>query len=249
MNKNNTTRETMKKAIIFLALIFIGNLSQAQSNPNITTTTTTKASATLAATCTISAQNVNFGQVSLPVGAQSATSSMTIECNKGASYTIGLAYGGIYGQGTNGGGDYWVHEGCPTTCTPYYNWYYEFNSAGTQINAVQLANDQGANIDLATENVPGATWNAATGTYVVGTTPYLYGMLIGASSGDKIAYSIQVPNNPSEVWNAGENNYSSSAIGSIQSIPVVATLVPGQTPEKYPTADTYIDTVTATIQY
>src|SRR5579875_1195090 len=83
--------------ILLLSIGVISDVSYAQTSS--TTTATAKASATLAALCTISSQNVNFGQISLPIGSQTSTSSMTVQCTKGSSYTIGLAYGGVYGQG------------------------------------------------------------------------------------------------------------------------------------------------------
>jgi spore coat protein U-like protein len=186
----------MKKLAILLIGLMLSNFSAfAQTSGSVTANT--KASATLAAMCTISSQNVSFGQIALPVSNQSATSSIAVQCTKGSSYTIGLAYGGVYGQGTS-----------------------EYETCGPD----------------------GCEWH-------LGNTAYGYGMMNGTSQGDKIAYSIQVPNNASEVWNAGEYNYTSTGTGLSQSIPVVATLQPSQTTDKYPAADTYLDTVTATLTY
>jgi spore coat protein U-like protein len=217
----------MKKILMLISLLSLG-LFNIQSQAG-TATTTTKASATLASVCTISSQNVSFGQVALPISAQSATSNMIVECSKGSSYTISLAYGGIYGLGNSSSGDYWQSATAAQTglhClsgTPFA----EYNSSGTMIN-VQCAFTQPANPS-----------NPA----------YAYGKMIGSVSGDNIAYSIQVPNTPSKVWNAGENSYTSTGTGASQTIPVVATLVPAQTTNQYPTVDTYLDVVTATVSY
>lgn len=207
-------------------------LAFAQSTPNVTTNV--KASATLAAVCTISAQNVNFGQISLPVGSQTATANMTVECTKGSPYTIGLTYGGIYGG--QGAGDYWV----PTGSTGQAAIYTEYNSSGQAIGSLVSPNQP-----------PNSTWNQSNThpVYTVNATYYAYGKIVGSASGDAIGYSIQVPNNPSEVWNAGNYTYTSTGTGANQSIPLVATLSPSQTSNTYPAADTYLDTVTATIQY
>lgn len=220
------------KGIIFLkniGLVFITLFTLSlQAQAANTTTTTTKASATLAAVCTISTQNVNFGQVVLPISAQTATSSMNVQCTKGSSYTIGLAYGGVYGLGSTASGDYWVNQGCWVNCNPgHSNVYYEYNAQGQSIGSY-IGTKQPAN---------------------PANPAYTYGKMIGVAYGDSIAYSIQVPNQPAQVWNAGESSYTSTGTGSNQSIPVVATLQPSQTTNLYPTADSYLDTVTATVSY
>jgi spore coat protein U-like protein len=232
--------------ILSSLLLIIAPAIKAQTH---STTASPKATATLAATCTISVQNVNFGIVSLPIGAQSASSNMTVQCSKSAPYTVALAYGGIYGQGSPVT-SYWVHEGCPQACMTNWNWYYQYNTSGQFISQQQFQNVlTNGSLDLSKINIPGATWNATTQTYQVKGTAYGYGKMIGAAKGDNIAYYIQVPNNSSAIWNAGNSNYQSAGTGANQTIPVVATLVPGQTTNSYPTADTYLDVVTATISY
>jgi spore coat protein U-like protein len=222
----------LQHSIIMAMMGLFPLLVYAQSTHN--TTTNVKASATLAAVCTISAQNVNFGQISLPIGSQTATSSMTVECTKGSPYTIALTYGGIYGG--QGAGDYWI----PTGSTGSAAIYTEYNSSGQAIGSLVSWNQP-----------PNSTWNQSINSpvYTVNATYYGYGKMVGSSSGDSIAYAIQVPNQPSEVWNAGNYNYTSTGTGVNQTIPVVATLVPSQTTDTYPAADTYLDTVTATITY
>lgn len=215
----------MKK--ILFSLMALLSLLSSQTYAG-TTTASSKATATLAAVCTIATQNVNFGQVALPISAQSATSNMTIQCTKGSAFTIGLAYGGVYGLGSTSSGDYWVNHGCWVNCNPgHQNIYYEYNAQGQSIGS----------------------YIGTTAPAVSANPAYAYGKMIGAASGDNIAYAIQIPNNPAQVWNAGENSYASTATGLSQSIPVVATLVPSQTTNAYPTSDSYVDIVTATITY
>lgn len=241
----------MKKLLLLIlsSLTLISSSSiYAQTTNNITASP--KATATLAANCTIATQNVNFGAIVLPIGAQSASSNMTIQCSKNAPYTVNLAYGGIYGQGGVANGNYWVHEGCPQTCTMNWNWYYEYNTSGQLVAQQQYQNVlTNGQLDLSKINIPGATWNSTTQTYQVQSTSYAYGKMNGAAKGDTIAYFIQIPNNPSLVWNSGNSSYSTTGTGANQTIPVVATLVPAQTASPYPTADSYIDVITATINY
>jgi spore coat protein U-like protein len=227
--------------IILLALLSVGftalsTLSYAQTSGTVTANS--KATATLAATCTIASQNVNFGQVSLPVSAQSATSNMTVECSKSAPYTIGLAYGGVYGTAQN------------VSATYKFIGAYKYIQGGTalywvcQYVATSSDGQTSSNTSTsATSNCP-----STNGTQVFSTS-YAYGKMIGVMSSDSIAYSIQVPNNPAQVWNTGNYSYNSTGTGTNQSIPVVATLIPAQTANQYPTADTYLDVVTATITY
>jgi spore coat protein U-like protein len=194
-----------------------------------TTSASTQATATLSSSCTITAQNLSFGTLVLPISSQGVSSSMSVLCSKGHAYTIGLAYGGVYGQGGQSSGDYWqAATGAQTglsciTGTPYA----EYNSSGQMITA-SCHTSQPANPT---------------------NTVYSYGKMIGVSSGDNIAYSIQVPGNPGQIWNSGESSYSSTGTGSAQSIPVVGTLVPGQSGSTYPTPDSYMDTVTATVNF
>lgn len=194
----------MKKIFIFTIglLGFFSQLGYAQSSGSITANA--KTTATLASVCTISAQNVNFGQISLPVSAQTSTSSMSVQCTKGSTYTISLAYGGVYGTGSSGT---FEASSCYGLQFPPPSCFYSYSNY------------------------------------------YNYGKMSGAASGDSIAYSIQVPNNPSQVWNTGNYSYSSTGTGSNQSISIIANLVPSQTTNQFPTPDNYSDTVTATITY
>lgn len=227
-----------KLPILLLGLVvFVSNQSYAQTTHS--TTASAKATAKLASSCLLSTGNVDFGQISLPISAQSATSSMTIECTKNSSYTVGLAYGGVYGVGAN----------------PVQHVYININGTVDE-------QQSGGGFSVCNCTIPanavneGLVWNGLNYTgysniYVaqVPTTFYSYGKLNGVAHGDSIGYSIQVPNNPAQVWNTGNYSYTTSGLGTMQSIPVVATLIPAQTSSKYPAADSYLDTVTATINY
>jgi spore coat protein U-like protein len=232
--------EIMSAILVFSAMTVMPASSYAGSsvaNP--------KATAVIASSCQISAQNLAFGNLVLPLSAQSASSTMSVLCSKNASYTIALAYGGVYGTGTNG--DYWVHEGCPKSCNSNYNWYYEYNSAGQIINEQQYPNGPIIN-GATTTTIPGATYNSSNGTYTVGTT-YAYGEMIGVASGDHVAYAISVPGNSAAIWNTGNTNYTATGTGATQTLPINGKLVPAQSSSTYPTPDYYMDTVTATITY
>jgi spore coat protein U-like protein len=206
-----------------------------------------QATATIASVCTINAQNLSFGNLVLPLSAQSASSNMSVLCSNKASYTVALAYGGIYGQGSNTSGDYWVYNGG--------HQYREYNSSGTVVGIVTCNNNTATlvyspTITTCASGVP-TGWSGAynaSGNQYIGAA-YTYGEMTGVVNGDHIGYFIQVPNNPGQVWNAGNYSYSATGIGSIQTIPVVGTLVPAQSSGSYPTPDMYMDTVTATVNF
>lgn len=190
----------------------------------------TQANAIISATCVITAKNLNFGALTLPLSGQSASTSMNVQCSKNAAYTIGLAYGGVYGTGgvsgtlpNTAGGKVTGGAGC--TYSGYINgqYYSEY------------------------QYVYGSPYCPGSISYA--TTSYAYGKMIGAANGDNIGYSIQVPGNPGQIWNAGNASYSSTGTGASQTIPVVGTLVPAQSGSAYPTPDSYMDTVTATVNF
>ena len=207
-----------------IALCFASVPAQAGSVTN-----TTKATAQLAASCQISAQNVNFGQIN-PQNASNgvtANSSMNLFCTTGSAYTISLAYGGVYGQGgtsttlSNTGG---VRAQGGVTCS--YGGY--------------LPNGQ---YYSESDYVYGTPYCPSTMSY--GTPAYSYGVITGAMSGDTISYKITVPGNDSQVWNAGNYTYSNTGTGASQTFPIRAVA----TTSNYPTPDSYSDTVTATVSF
>lgn len=218
-------------------LLLAGNASKAAG----TLTANPKATATLAAMCTISAQNLAFGNLVLPISAQNASSTMTVLCSKNAPYTIGLAYGGVYGTTSQ-------------NVTATYNLTgYTSGNGYTYQTCLYSATYDGNTYTKSVGNNGNAPWGycpTTSGTKVISTASvYTYGKMIGVSKGDNIAYSIQVPNQPGQVWNAGNYNYTSTGTGLNQTLPMVGTLVPAQTSNNYPIPDMYMDTVTATVSF
>jgi spore coat protein U-like protein len=230
---------TIKKIkLTFLMLPLFALLSAGQVMA-ASTTANTQATASLAAECQISAQNVNFGQINpqIAAGGVNASSNMTVTCTKGSAYSIGLAYGGVYGGTTNSSSAIAYYVPVSTNGSGYHI-YDEYNSSGTYLGQYGSLN---APPNTSTNN-DGATW-------VVNTTVYGYGVMTGVLSGDTIGYSIAVPGKSSQVWNTGNYTYAATGTGTSQSIPISATAQTGTHGPAYPTPDTYTDTVTATISY
>lgn len=219
-------------------LLLAANTSKASG----TLTANPKATATLAAMCTISAQNLAFGNLVLPISAQTASSNMTVLCSKNASYTVGLAYGGVYGTTSQ-----------DVSATYNLTGYTSGNGYTYQTCKYTATGPDGTTYTKSVGNNGNAPWGycpTTSGTKVISTASvYTYGKMIGVAKGDNIAYSIQVPNQPGQVWNAGNYNYTSTGTGSSQTLPVLGTLVPAQTSENYPVPDMYMDTVTTTVSF
>lgn len=222
--------KSINKKIIALSMVSVlCSMSSTFSYAAGTSTANPKATATISSSCQISAQNLAFGNLVLPLSSQSASTSMSVLCSKNASYTVGLTYGGVYGTGGV--------VALPLTGVSGANGYalctYSAVVNGTTVTR-QTNNSQNC-------------WSAPTLNYTVPS--YAYGKMIGSASGDNVAYSIQVPDQPTKVWNAGNSSYTATGTGASQTLPVVGTIVPNQSGSNYPTPDTYSDTVVATVSF
>lgn len=218
------------KKIILAIFASITLLGQAQAQK--LTTNTNKATAKLVASCQIAAQSVSFGNIILPLTTQSANSNLSVLCNKGANYSIEMTYGGIYGKSYPGSTVYRLAgEACAPTIT-------RFNVFDV-LTGVKKGQSCGLPEKFVTQN-----WEYYTGEPV----NFNYGKMVGASKGDNVAYSLEVPGKTGVVWNTS-NKYSATGTGETESIPVKATLVPSQSGSAYPIPDMYLDTVTAQVTF
>lgn len=248
----NLKRRVEPVSILVAILVLISNTNHAHAAG---TSANTQATATVSTACTIVAQNLAFGNLTLPLSAQTASTSMNVLCSKNAPYTVALAYGGIYGQGVpygySGSGGY--ENGAPYTLNGQTVMNLGvWSSSGTQIGTITIpysATDAGRESEIYALTGYHTSVSGIYYAVVGGGTSYNYGKMIGVASGDNVAYSIQVPGNPGKVWNNGVNNYTATGTGSSQTIPVVGTLVPAQSGSNYPTPDMYMDTVTATLSF
>lgn len=261
------------KSIIPLALyvMVFTNISYADTVP-VKTTTSNKATATLSATCSISAQSVNFGSLILPLTSQSANSQINLLCTNKSPYTIELSYGGIYGSGSiasgytmgyyaGGNGNVNIYNIYNTdsskmgTLACYSNGTIQVLGAGvpTIFGYPAAGNYTDTNGTCNTSSMTPKDWVGAyntPGTQSISSgLSYDYGMITGAAKGNQLAYSIAVPYSPTKVWNKGVNSYTSAGTGVLDSIPLKATLIPSKSSSSYPAPDMYSDTVTATINY
>ena len=237
-----------------------------------------KSTATMQSTCSIETESINFGVVASPLMAQTASSDMTVKCNNSLPYTINLAYGGIYGQGSSNSGFTVSFNSSGQRSNSYYIYdksgslagFIECGYSGSDIGKVRFSNSVIANLydstytsGFQTNNGACTSNNKASGTYPkgwvgaynatgyqsVGGPGYAYGIMNGMSRGDALAYSINVPGDSSKVWNAGNNYHQATGNGESQTIPMNAKIVPDKSGSKYPAPDMYLDTITAIISY
>lgn len=75
------------------------------------------------------------------------------------------------------------------------------------------------------------------------------GLMNGTFKGDKLAYQITLPTDSTKPWIAGVNSYTSSGVGSNQTIEVNDKIMPSASSSSYIAADTYLDTIIAIITY
>lgn len=233
----------MKKFLLFSLI----NLCFANACYANNATAVFDATAKLNNSCTFSSSNLNFGTLMGPLSAQGTTGQMTLLCSKGADYKIDIAYGGIYGQGKPGDGSYWEYTG--NNNSTYYYKRTGYNPATNKFVQLETRALTGAGygyMSSAAASALGCT--IAADRCNMGTTAYDYGVMKGVSMGDSVGYSIYVPGDNSKVWNSGKNSYSSTGTGEQESISFQAKIVP-QVSKSYPAADTYMDTITATLSY
>ena len=246
------------------------NSIAADSNTNLQTT------AKLIPTCTIEAQNINFGVLSAPLTSQSSNSQMNVLCNNNAAFKIDLSYGGIYGQGSTDtlsflanyseGYNYYLVS---STVRPNYGGmlcgygafagkvlfsggasklygYVTPESSGWIVDTNKACTSNGTVSGTKPTNWSGA-YNASGSQ--LATRSYSYGIMTGTVNNNSVAYSISLPNDANKIWNMGNNSYSATGTGSIQNIALNAKIVPGNSSSLFPAQDFYLDTVTAVITY
>lgn len=216
----------MKKKITILMLSLISSMAFADA---ASTTGTTKATATLSSSCQIQAQTISFGALMLPLTTQQASSNMTVLCTKETPYTIDMSYGVstviVYSRNANG------HV-------------YAYDTATK--TGVPMPDMTG--YVLTDPNVPGGVNGC---DYMYGCTSYTktgtQANMVGASKGDSINFRIVNPTDSSKTWDS-TNKYSNKGTGSNQTIALKAELIPNS-PNQFPTPDSYSGTLTTTLTY
>lgn len=242
----------MKNKIITLTILSSLSLSVCAQNSN---TSNIEVSADVNAGCNLTAGDINFGILMMPLTNQSSQSNLNIKCSNNAAYEISIAFG----QSSSSGGD--------ITILPQYkksvylgdrvvlsdNIMYECRK--TELNKVHFwgaadANKLGINwIDNWNIDTVGLCNSDGTAnTVTLGNLGYgSSGFLTGISSGENIIYSLEHPTN-SNPW-TGANKYESVGNGEEQVVAMKANIKSADNPKHRMTPDIYQSTLTVSLIY
>lgn len=247
----------ISEKINIAVLLALGSITTAQAN-ELQNNSSFEVSADIVAGCILNAQNLNFGILQMPIVDQSAQSSMSVLCSKGAAYNIDVSYSNI---GSSSGGDYIVIEGSDGAFSQRFNsaqgntfiecntkepnkvhlWSFEFaSSIGASMKRIGWNND---NLGLC-----GGTGHVNVGIMNgLGYSTSANGAMIGMSSGEKVVYSIKNPSNSNPLTSS--NKFSAIGTGQEEIVPLVANIKSSQNATHRMTPDTYQDTVNLILSY
>jgi spore coat protein U-like protein len=242
----------MKKYYLFmLPILQVNSFAQTpQMNSDI------QINAKIEAGCFLTADNINFGILSMPITNTTAISAMNVKCSTGAPLSIDIYHGNVgessnitssrYTTGSHGAThDIYKNNVQIAFIACYDNGTIEFHkyTAGSlgninpQLN--QPFSDQysicsGRNVNQDTLNSYGTPQN---------------GSLKGLSNGETIKYNILVPNDNSKIWLNGINTYKTTGTGTDLSIPLKAEIKSSNNPIHRLSPDMYQDTLTVQLNY
>lgn len=245
----------MKNKFLTLAIlssISTGLFAQDPRNSDI------KITAKIDAGCYLTAENINFGVLQMPLSDSISQSNMKIHCSKNANLDISL----LYGESTSTGGTYTVQIHKPGDNT----WHIFEN--GTQVGSIACSKaESGANVyyhtdavrDLVGSSNPISQWVPDTDNLCTLseyselkidriTSLGSSGILSGLVSGEKIQYFIEKPSSNSQIWSKN-NSYKIIASGDEQNIIMKANIKRLDNPTYRMTPDTYQSTLTVVLSY
>lgn len=245
----------MKRNILFSVLSLFSVASFAQSS-NPQSNSDLEVTAVVEAGCDLSAENINFGVLMMPLSDQSAQSKLAVKCSKNAPYNIGVAFSDTDISGSS-----------EIRIVPQYNGYHYIGDrvvlSNTYFECNSSMNGQvhfWTQEDMASLGLTwtGINWNPDTlslcnndGTVNQTTLSSLgygsAGILKGMSAGEQIVYTISHPTDGT-TWNLS-NTFSSNGNGDIQNIVLKANIAKNGNPTHRMTPDTYQSTLTVKLIY
>lgn len=243
--------------VLTLCLITFSSSAMAlETSDNLTTT------ARIENFCSISSNDINFGVVASPLTSQTATGQINILCSNKTPYVTELTYGENAGSTSSG---FYTSSINFEALTWSQTYIYDNNSLIGEVGCDVQGRVGFTTLEVA--NIYGYT------VYTIGSTPYdnksicngkyfntttlsnlspknpENGIMKGISKGDKLAYLITVPDDSSKTWAKGFNSYSSIGTGEPQIININAKIVVDKSSSTYIAQDSYLDTVTLTVNY
>ena len=262
----------MRKNILTLAIL--GSLSasafaQDPRNSDI------KVTADIHAGCDLTADNINFGVLMMPLSDSTAQANMNVKCSKGANLEIAINYSENASSSSNS--NYRLEHRSNYDGLGEYIQIYDAND-NTPLGVIQChRNPTGAGwAGIATGEskigflnsigVPntqsGLTqsgWSSDTNGVCVETsegfkintdifTGGSIGALIGLTSGEQIKYSLSLPGNDSQIW-SNSSKHTVLATGDNQTIPMKANIKRADNGTHRMTPDTYQSILTVVLNY
>lgn len=228
--------------------------------------------------CFLTAQNLNFGVIQMPISSQSTTAPINLKCSKNVNLKIGIAYDNNINLSSSTI-TYSIHP----TVDKDAQWIFLYENGKRLTSLRQDASCR--------SNSPGKilVWSEQaakilgyTGDYnslekynlstpmLVDTNNYcsgnrfnianlekdigLYGgvkengSLMGLIKGENILYSLELPGNSSKKWSIS-NTYAMISNGDDQQIQMKANITSSGNPTHRLSPDTYQDTLTVVLTY
>ncbi len=200
----------MKKTIIKIITmpllgLFLGANAQATNNETIVI------NAIVDAGCFLTANNINFGSLQMPLINQSASSEMSVKCSNNAPYQIKIGYGDTV-TGSSDTYTYTVNSGLASIYTyqqiklykdnvPISTETLDIECSGVNPNSVYFYTIQAAQIygynstGCYNDNQNICTSNNTFNTSSLANLGGSIGSLTGLSNGEQIAFEILNPSN------------------------------------------------------
>lgn len=252
----------MKKKLILMILTGLSSSAFAQSatpqsNSNL------EVKAVVDAGCFLTADNINFGILMMPLTNQVATSNIQVKCSKG----VNLKFNMQYGANDSGSGGYSVvrQEGNSSSTVETARLYKDGVGFSNNSIDIQCRGDKKGYVYLyhsvAMTSLFGTNgsvidkWNlcVTNGVRVNRTTianmgSTGYGILSGLSSGESIKYFMETPTSSSTVWNLS-NSYQILSTGEYQTIQMKANIKSENNVTHRMTPDTYQSSLIVVLTY
>lgn len=237
------------KIISASLLLFISQSSFANSSNN----GDIKLSAKIDAGCFLTADNINFGVLMMPLTNQTASSQINIQCSKMAPLSVTVQYGNLASSGVysvaviNGSNTHTVYKdgqnigsiACNVSAG-IQNVYFHTSAVRNLFNPQEIVGNWVfdkynlcANDTIKADTITALNKKAS---------------LTGLVNGDNLFYSLEVPNDASKIWNS-TNDYKITGTGNSQIIPVKANILKSDNPTYRMAPDMFQGTLSFNLTY
>ena len=258
----------MKKNILTLAILgslSTGAFAQDPRNSDI------KVTADIHAGCDLTADNINFGVLMMPLTNSTAQANMNVKCSKGANLEIAINYSENASSSSNSNYklEHRTNYGADGESVHIYDAndnaylggiYCHRNPTGQGWAGINGGETKGGFLNsIGLPNTITQTWTPDTFGVCIETsegfkvktdifTGGSIGALTGLTSGEQIKYSLSLPGNDSQIWSSS-SKHTVLATGVEQTIPMKANIKRADNGDHRYTPDTYQSTLTVVLNY